>query len=190
MLVPAGLESKTSAEIADAYEAAFHADEALVNILPAHVFPRATEHIPEMLALAEALEDLGVPTPRAEGNVYYSVSSLPGLRAAVGQLPRRPAGGPPRRRRTGQARSGRLRAVEGGRRGPCPEMADRSMGRGLPGLAPRVLRDGEPLPGRPVRHPHRRHRQRLPAPRGRDRPVRAARSADRRPRCGSTASSC
>ena len=49
MLVAAGLEHKTPAEIADAYEAAFHADEAAVNILPAHVFPRATEHIPEML---------------------------------------------------------------------------------------------------------------------------------------------
>src|SRR5215203_2377651 len=57
MLVQAGLEQKSSVEIADAYEAAFHADEAAVNILPAHVFPRATEHIPEMVALGEALQD-------------------------------------------------------------------------------------------------------------------------------------
>jgi cysteinyl-tRNA synthetase len=78
MLVSAGLESKTSAEIADAYEAAFHADEALVNILPANVFPRATEHIPEMLDLAEALVDRGVAYASADGNVYYSVSSFPG----------------------------------------------------------------------------------------------------------------
>src|SRR6476620_2147166 len=59
MLVQADLENKTSAEIADAYEAAFHADEALVNILSAHVVPRATDHIPEMVTLAEELEDLG-----------------------------------------------------------------------------------------------------------------------------------
>ncbi len=78
MLVSAGLEDKTTAEIADAYEATFHADEALVNILPAHVFPRATEHIPEMLALAEALEDAGHAYESATGNVYYSVSSFPG----------------------------------------------------------------------------------------------------------------
>nr|MDP9483444.1 cysteine--tRNA ligase [Chloroflexota bacterium] len=45
MLVAAGPQSKTPAEIAAAYEAAFHADAALVNILPAHVFPRATDHI-------------------------------------------------------------------------------------------------------------------------------------------------
>ena len=78
MLVQAGLESKTPAEIAAAYEAAFHADEAAVNILPAHVFPRATEHIPEMLQLAEALEDAGYAYPTAEGNVYYDVGRFDG----------------------------------------------------------------------------------------------------------------
>src|SRR4249920_3136613 len=67
MLVQAGLEHKSTAEIAAAYEAAFHADEALVNILPAHVFPRATEHIAEMLSLAEALEDAGYAYPTPEG---------------------------------------------------------------------------------------------------------------------------
>ena len=77
MLVQAGLEHKTSAEIADAYEAAFHADEALVNILPAHVFPRATEHITEMVELAEALEDRGLAYASEARNVYYSVSSFP-----------------------------------------------------------------------------------------------------------------
>ena len=76
MLVAAGLESKTPAEIADAYEAGFHEDEALVNILPAHVFPRATEHVPDMLELAERLESLGHAYLSAEGNLYYSVSSF------------------------------------------------------------------------------------------------------------------
>jgi cysteinyl-tRNA synthetase len=78
MLVAAGLEHKTPAEIADAYEAAFHADEARVNILPAHVFPRATEHIPEMLALAEGLEDAGYAYATPEGNVYYEVGRFEG----------------------------------------------------------------------------------------------------------------
>jgi cysteinyl-tRNA synthetase len=78
MLVAAGLEHKTPAEIADAYEAAFHADEAAVNILPAHVFPRATDHIPEMLTLAEALEDLGYAYATSEGNVYYDVGRFDG----------------------------------------------------------------------------------------------------------------
>ena len=76
MLVQAGLEHKSTAEIAAAYEAAFHADEALVNILPAHVFPRATEHIPEMLDLAERLEDAGHAYRTDHDNLYYAVSTF------------------------------------------------------------------------------------------------------------------
>ena len=122
MLVAAGLESKTPAEIAAAYEAAFHADEALVNILPAHVFPRATEHIPEMLDAGRARsQDAGIAYATPEGNVYYAVVGVRGLRPAVGQHARRPARRPPRRRRARQARPGGLRAVEGGRRGPAPQ---------------------------------------------------------------------
>jgi cysteinyl-tRNA synthetase len=77
MLVAAGLEHKTTQEIADAYEAAFHADAALLNLLPAHVFPRATEHIPEMLDLAESLVDLGHAYVSDKGNVYYDTASFP-----------------------------------------------------------------------------------------------------------------
>jgi cysteinyl-tRNA synthetase len=76
MLVAAGLEGRSTAEIADAYEAAFHADEAAVNILPAHVFPRATEHIAEMVDLAELLVDRGLAYATDQGNVYYSVAAF------------------------------------------------------------------------------------------------------------------
>jgi cysteinyl-tRNA synthetase len=78
MLVQAGLEGRSPAEIAAAYEAAFHADEAAVNILPAHVYPRATEHIDDMIRLAEALQDAGHAYVTSAGNVYYDVASLPG----------------------------------------------------------------------------------------------------------------
>src|SRR3954453_4964517 len=84
MLVAAGLEDKTPAEIADAYEAAFHADEAAVNILPAHVFPRATEHVPEMLELASALVARGHAYVSPERNVYYDVASFPAYGALSG----------------------------------------------------------------------------------------------------------
>ena len=84
MLVAAGLEHKTTAEIADAYEAAFHADAALLNLLPAHVFPRATEHIPEMVGLAEQLVDRGHAYATDAGNVYYSVASFPDYGALSG----------------------------------------------------------------------------------------------------------
>ncbi len=78
MLVQAGLEGRSPAEIAAAYEATFHADEAAVNILPAHVYPRATQHINDMLRLAEALQDAGHAYATREGNVYYDVTSFPG----------------------------------------------------------------------------------------------------------------
>ncbi|HEY7969208.1 MAG TPA: cysteine--tRNA ligase [Candidatus Limnocylindrales bacterium] len=84
MLVAAGLEHKTTAEIADAYEAAFHADAALLNLLPAHVYPRATEHIPEMLELAERLVDSGHAYVSEANNVYYDVASWPAYGALSG----------------------------------------------------------------------------------------------------------
>ena len=84
MLVAAGLEHKTPAEIADAYEAAFHADAALLNLVPAHVYPRATEHIPEMIDLAEQLVDAGHAYVSDGGNVYYSVASFAGYGSLSG----------------------------------------------------------------------------------------------------------
>ena len=78
MLVAAGLENRSPAEIADAYEAAFHADAAAVNLLPAHVYPRATEHVDDMIELAERLEDAGYAYASAAGNVYFSVAAFPG----------------------------------------------------------------------------------------------------------------
>ena len=45
MELAAETEGKTPAEIAQFYTDAWLTDEAALNILPAHVFPRATEHI-------------------------------------------------------------------------------------------------------------------------------------------------
>jgi cysteinyl-tRNA synthetase len=84
MLAAAGLEGRSSREIADAYEAAFHADAALLNLLPAQEYPRATEHVADMLALIEQLIDLGHAYATPEGNVYYSVATFPGYGALSG----------------------------------------------------------------------------------------------------------
>ena len=175
MLVAAGLEHKTTAEIADAYEAAFHADAALLNLLPAHVFPRATEHVPEMIDLAERLVDAGHAYASSDGNVYYSVASFPDYGALSGNtLDALRAGhrGDIEPDKRDSADFALWKAAGEGRmlKWPTPRW-----GEGFPGLAPRVLGDGPPPPGRAVRRPHRRDRQRLPASRGRDRPVRADR---------------
>jgi cysteinyl-tRNA synthetase len=78
LVLAAEVEGKTTQQIADYYEAAFHADEAAVNILPAHRFPRATEHVPQMLALAERLVDGGFAYATPDGTVYFDVSAFPG----------------------------------------------------------------------------------------------------------------
>jgi cysteinyl-tRNA synthetase len=84
MLVAAGLEGRSSREIADGYEAAFHADAALLNLLPAHVYPRATEHIDDMLALITQLIDSGHAYVTGQGNVYYAVGTFPAYGALSG----------------------------------------------------------------------------------------------------------
>jgi len=77
MLVQARLEDKSPEEIARFYEATFHEDERAANILPAHLFPRATDHIAEMVTMTERLVDAGFAY-EAGGTVYYSVSAFPG----------------------------------------------------------------------------------------------------------------
>ncbi len=65
-------EGKSSLQIAQFYTDAFHADEDKLNILPAHVFPRATQHIPEMIAIIQKLLEKGIAY-EVSGNVYYDI---------------------------------------------------------------------------------------------------------------------
>src|SRR6187200_3518471 len=53
-------EGKSPMEIADFYTEAWLEDEALLNILPVDVMPKATEHIDEMLELTERLVERGL----------------------------------------------------------------------------------------------------------------------------------
>ena len=69
-------EGRTPQEIAQHYTQAFFEDEARLNILPAHHFPRASEHIDEMLQIAERLLEQGYAY-EVNGNVYFEVSKFP-----------------------------------------------------------------------------------------------------------------
>ena len=84
MLVAAGVEGRSSRDIANAYEAAFHADAALLNLLPAHAFPRATDFVGDMVDLARQLVELGHAYVTDAGNVYYAVSTFPSYGALSG----------------------------------------------------------------------------------------------------------
>jgi cysteinyl-tRNA synthetase len=69
----ARLTGRSAYEIAAYYTQRYLDDQAKLNILPAHLNPRATEHIPEMLAMTEKLIERGLAYV-ANGNVYYDVS--------------------------------------------------------------------------------------------------------------------
>ncbi|MBP5226551.1 MAG: cysteine--tRNA ligase [Kiritimatiellae bacterium] len=60
------------------YIQAFFEDLKTLNIQPAEVYPPATEHIPEMLALIEKLFERGLAYKSDDGSVYFSVAKLPG----------------------------------------------------------------------------------------------------------------
>jgi cysteinyl-tRNA synthetase len=67
---------RSAYEIAAYYTQQYLADQAELNILPAHVDPKATDHIPEMQAMTEKLLENG-KAYAIDGNVYYDVSRFP-----------------------------------------------------------------------------------------------------------------
>ncbi len=78
-------EGKSSLDIAQFYTHAFHEDETRLNILPAHVFPRATQHVPEMIEIIQGLEAKGIAYA-VNGNVYYDVKRFPDYGKLSGNL--------------------------------------------------------------------------------------------------------
>ncbi|HET6319915.1 MAG TPA: cysteine--tRNA ligase [Chloroflexota bacterium] len=65
----------TSGQIAARYTDEFLRDERCIGILPADVFPRATEHVPRMIEITQALLQSGHAYERG-GNVYFRVASF------------------------------------------------------------------------------------------------------------------
>ena len=62
-------------DIAKFYTDAFFADEKDLNIIRPDIVCRATDHIPDMIALIKRLEEKG-HTYTAGGNVYFSIDSI------------------------------------------------------------------------------------------------------------------
>ncbi len=69
----ARLEHKSAWEIARKYEKIFKGDLKKLNILPPELFPRATAHIKEQIALIRKLEAGGF-TYRASGGIYFDTA--------------------------------------------------------------------------------------------------------------------
>jgi cysteinyl-tRNA synthetase len=80
-------ETKTSLrDFTGKYEAAFFEDLQRLNCLPPHQTPRATGHIPEIIALIEKLIQRGVAYQAADGSVYFSIEKYRGDGCTYGQL--------------------------------------------------------------------------------------------------------
>ncbi len=59
------------------YKKAFFEDLKNLNVEPATVYPAATDHIPEMIALIQKLFDAGYAYQAADRSVYFSVAKDP-----------------------------------------------------------------------------------------------------------------
>ncbi|HOX08571.1 MAG TPA: cysteine--tRNA ligase [Planctomycetota bacterium] len=69
-------EGKTAWDIARFYTEAFTADCRRLNVLAPDVVCKATDHIPEMIALVRRLEEKGVTYRLADG-IYFDTSKFP-----------------------------------------------------------------------------------------------------------------
>ena len=75
IILAAIAEGKTPQEIAEFYTDSFLSDEERLNILPAHHFPRATDHVPEMVEVIRRLFSNG-HAYASGGNVYFDVANF------------------------------------------------------------------------------------------------------------------
>lgn len=94
-------------KVAQHYEEEFHRDRKALGVADAEAYPRATEHIPDMLVMIQQLLDRGhAYIPEGSGEVYYDISTWPeygklsgkqldelqaGARVEVNELKRNPA---------------------------------------------------------------------------------------------------
>jgi len=63
-------------EITERYIKAFFEDVATLNLEKAEYYPRATEHVPEMVALIKKLVEKGYAYRGEDGSIYYDISKF------------------------------------------------------------------------------------------------------------------
>ena len=84
MIKRANEEGITVKELGERFIAEYFKDAQALGIRPATVHPKATEHIPQIIALVQRLIDNG-HAYAVNGDVYYRVSSFPGYGKLSGQ---------------------------------------------------------------------------------------------------------
>jgi len=63
-------------EVTDPYIELFHKDRKTLHIIDATNYPRATEHVPQMVEIVQKLMDNGHAYRAADNSIYYSISSF------------------------------------------------------------------------------------------------------------------
>jgi cysteinyl-tRNA synthetase len=79
-------ERKDPWEIARFYEEAFHRDRKILNLFDAARYPRATEHVPDMIDLIKELLQKGLAY-EAGGQVYFEIARFPRYGILSGNTP-------------------------------------------------------------------------------------------------------
>ena len=64
-------------QFTDFYVKAFFEDVKALNIQPADVYPKVTDHIPEMVTLIKTLMAKGYAYRGEDGSIYYAISKFP-----------------------------------------------------------------------------------------------------------------
>ncbi|MEP7067095.1 MAG: cysteine--tRNA ligase [Gemmatimonadota bacterium] len=65
-------------EVTEPVTEIFHRDREFLRIETAEVYPKATEHIPEMIALVERLMSRGLAYQAEDSSVYFAIARFPG----------------------------------------------------------------------------------------------------------------
>lgn len=71
-------QNKTITQVTEPVTEIFHADRRYLRIEDAEIYPKATESIPEMIALVQALMDRGVAYKAEDGSIYFAIDKFPG----------------------------------------------------------------------------------------------------------------
>ena len=81
-------QGKTIRQVTEPVTELFHRDREYLRIEPAEVYPRATDYIPQMIALVERLMESGVAYRADDGSVYFAIDRFPAY-GRLSQLDRR-----------------------------------------------------------------------------------------------------
>ena len=76
-IIKNALEKKISIEeYTQPFKKAFFEDLKSINILPADIYPDATDHIPEIVKIIKALIDKGLAYRGDDGCIYFSIKKI------------------------------------------------------------------------------------------------------------------